>query len=99
MRGRCREGSNAVGGNACTTRLSLPDESFVNVMRWYFMINVRQSGYETIEVQTVFIAHYQRHHQRFEWPQDGHWHVLGPERCFDAVVRSEPLSGKFPRQK
>ena len=66
-------------------------------MRQYFMANARQKGYETIDMQRVFIAHYQEYHQRFEWPYDGHSNVLAYERCFDAVAHSELLSKQFSR--
>lgn len=46
--------------------LGLADGSFVDVMRQYFMTSARQKGYETIDMQQVFIAHYQEYHRRFE---------------------------------
>lgn len=75
----------------------LEDRSFEDVMRRYFLANARRKGYETIDMQPVFIAHYQAHRQRFEWSFDGHWNALGHERCFDAVAHSELLSEQFSR--
>ena len=66
-------------------------------MKRYLMTNIRQKGYETIDMQEVFIAHYQEYHQRFEWLYDGHWNALAHERCFDAVAHPELLSKQFSR--
>ena len=71
--------------------------SFVDVMRRYFLANADRAGYETIDLQPRFIAHYRRHRRRFEWPWDDHWNALGHERCFDAVAGSGLLSA-FPRR-
>ena len=68
-----------------------------DVMRRYFLANADRRGYETLDLQPRFIAHYRRHRQRFEWPQDRHWNALGHERCFDAVRSSKLLSAAFPR--
>ena len=68
-----------------------------DVMRRYFLANADRRGYETLDLQPRFIAHYRKHRQRFEWPQDEHWNALGHERCFDAVRSSKLLSEAFPR--
>ena len=72
---------------------------FVDEMRRYFIANARRRGYETIDMQPIFIAHHREHRQRFEWPQDGHWNALGHELCRDAVARSALLSKTFPRSR
>ena len=68
-----------------------------DVLRRYFLANAARRGYETLDLQPRFIAHYRKHRQRFEWPQDFHWNALGHERCFDAVRSSKLLSEAFPR--
>ena len=68
-----------------------------DVMRRYFLANADRRGYETLDLQPRFIAHYRKHRQRFEWPQDIHWNAPGHERCFDAVRSSKLLSAAFPR--
>ena len=68
-----------------------------DVLRRYFLANADRRGYETLDMQPRFAAHYQQHGRRFEWPQDYHWNALGHERCFDAVRSSKLLSEAFPR--
>ncbi len=70
---------------------------FVDEMRRHFIANARRQGYETIDMQPLFIAHHREHRRRFEWPQDSHWNALGHELCRDAVARSELLSKTFSR--
>ena len=68
-----------------------------DVLRRYFLANAERRGYETLDLQPRFIAHWRKHRQRFEWPQDAHWNALGHERCFEAVRSSKMLSAAFPR--
>ena len=69
--------------------------SFVDVMRRHLLANAGRKGYETIDMQPRFTAHYREHRQRFDWPRDGHWNALGHERCFEAVAGSELLAAAF----
>ena len=64
--------------------------------RRYFMRNAVHRGYETLDLQPRFRAHYRRHRRRFEWPQDHHWNALGHELCSDAVRSSAMLADAFP---
>lgn len=48
------------------------------------------------DLEPAFVAHYQVHRERFDWPQDAHWNPLGHEMCFDAVAESTLLSAGFP---
>ena len=68
----------------------------MDVMRRYFLANAGRRGYEAIDMQPRFIAHYREHGRRFEWPRDEHWNALGHERCFEAVAGSELLAVGFP---
>ena len=67
-----------------------------DVTRRRFLANARRRGYETIDMQPRFRAHYRKYGRRFEWPQDYHWNALGHERCFEAVRSSKLLAGAFP---
>ena len=69
---------------------------YVDVMRRYFMTKANRIGYETIDMQPVFLAHYETHGERFEWPQDSHWNALGHEMCFDVASRSDLLTRGIP---
>ena len=77
-------------------RLDEARGSFLDVMRRYFLANAGRRGYEAIDMQPRFIAHYREHGRRFEWPRDEHWNALGHERCFEAVAGSELLAAGFP---
>ena len=77
-------------------RLAVPSGTFMAVMRGYFLAHARRKGYETIDLEPRFIAHYRTHGRRFEWPRDLHWNALGHEVCFDAVRSSALLTGTFP---
>ena len=65
--------------------------------RRYFLANAGRRGYEIRDLHPRMRAHWRKHRQRFEWPQDGHWNALGHEQCFAAVRSSELLSDAFPR--
>lgn len=77
--------------------LRASDGSLVDVMRRYFLAAARRQGYETLDMQPVFIAHHREHRRRFEWPQDRHWNPLGHEMCWEAVMQSSTMSKTFPR--
>ena len=77
-------------------RLAGTRGSFLDVMNRYFLATAGRKGYETIDLQPRFIAHYREHGQRFEWPRDKHWNALGHERCFEAVAGSKLLSAPSP---
>ena len=75
------------------------DVGYVDAMRRYFMAHARRRGYETIDLEPAFVAHYRAHRERFDWRQDAHWNALGHEMCFEAVAGSALLSGGFPGSK
>ena len=62
--------------------------SYFDTMRQYFMVNAAERGYEVIDMQPIFGAHYARHGERFEWAQDAHWNALGHELCSQETNRS-----------
>ena len=77
-------------------RLDEARGSYLDAMRRYFLANADRKGYETVDMQPRFIAHYREHGQRFEWPRNRHWNALGHERCFEAVAGSKMLATTFP---
>ena len=77
-------------------RLDAARASLSDVMRRYFLATAGRKGYEALDMQPRFAAHYREHRQRFEWPRDEHWNALGHERCFEAVAGSKMLSAAFP---
>ena len=79
-----------VGTSAARRRLE-------DAARRYFLANAGRRGHEIRDLHPRMRAHWRKHRQRFDWPQDGHWNALGHERCFAAVRSSELLSDAFPR--
>ena len=66
------------------------DVGYVDAMRRYFIENVVRRGYETIDLEPAFAAHYRLHRTQFDWlPLDGHWNAVGHEVCSDAAAGSE----------
>ncbi len=59
--------------------------SFFDVMRRYFLERANEAGYEVIDMQTVFMAHFARFGQRFEYTHDDHWNPLGHQLFFEAM--------------
>lgn len=59
--------------------------SFFDVMRRYFLERANETGYEVIDMQTVFMAHFARFGRRFEYTNDDHWNPLGHELFFEAM--------------
>ena len=79
-------------------RLEAARGSYDDVMRRYFLANADRRGYEILDMQPRFIAHWREHRQRFDWPSDRHWNALGHERCFDAVRSSKLLRAFSPER-
>jgi hypothetical protein len=67
--------------------------SYAAIMRRYFMAAARQRGYEVIDMEPRFVAHYVRAEQRFEFPRDGHWNAVG----HGVVARAVHASSVFER--
>jgi hypothetical protein len=62
--------------------------SYFGQMRAYFLERAHTAGYETIDMQPLFLQHHARTQQRFEFPTDGHWNGLGHELAARAVEQS-----------
>jgi hypothetical protein len=56
------------------------------------MKNAEKLGFEIVDMQPVFLKHYRKYGQRFEFPNDGHWNSLGHELFTDAIAKSKALS-------
>jgi hypothetical protein len=59
--------------------------SFFDVMRRYFLDRANETGYEVIDMQPLFMAHFARFGRRFEYTNDDHWNPLGHELFFEAM--------------
>jgi hypothetical protein len=63
-------------------------ESYFEIVRRSFRQKGEALGYEVIDLEPLFFAHYRKHHQRFEFPDDGHWNSLGHSLAAEAVQSS-----------
>ena len=45
--------------------------------RSYFIDKAKSYGFTVIDMEPVFADHYQKHKQKFEFSNDGHWNSLG----------------------
>jgi hypothetical protein len=65
--------------------------SYFAIMREAFMHKAQALGYEVIDLDPWFLAHYTAHGERFEHPRDGHWNSLGHGVAAEAVMSSKLL--------
>lgn len=66
--------------------------SYFGSMRRYFMQNAVLQGFEVIDMQPIFLQHYQKHGQPFDFPLDNHWNSFGHQLFAEAVVESKVFS-------
>jgi hypothetical protein len=75
-----------------------PDEarrgkgSYFDLMRRVFQEKGQINGYEVIDLDPLFFAHFEKFGRRFEDPRDHHWNSLGHSIAADAVLNSQLLS-------
>jgi hypothetical protein len=60
-------------------------------MRRAFLAKAEALGYGAIDLDPYFFAHYRKHGESFEVPDDGHWNAIGHEVAADAVLSSDFL--------
>ncbi len=77
--------------------LALVEDSYFAVMRRYLLEKARQGGFAALDLQPVFVEHYQQHNQHFEFLDDAHWNALGHQVFAEAaaqssVIRSPPTN-------
>ena len=65
--------------------------SFVDVMRNYFLQAATDINYEVIDLQPLFIEHYQQYQQPFEFPKDNHWNAVANSVFADAIAQSQTI--------
>lgn len=65
------------------------EHSYFGIMRRYFSASVAARGFELIDMHPIFVAHYERHHEAFEFPREQHWNRLGHQLVAEAIVRSK----------
>jgi hypothetical protein len=63
--------------------------SYYDQMRREFMAVAAAQGYSVIDMQHTFLQHYDKNHQQFEFPHDGHWNGLGRRLVAEDIMQSE----------
>lgn len=48
-------------------------QSYFGQMRTYLLAQAKLRGFNTLDLQPAFAAEYGGNHERFDWPEDGHW--------------------------
>lgn len=66
--------------------------SYFVQMREFFIAAARRAGYEAIDMDPAFFAHYRATGERFEFPTDGHWNGLAHKLAAEAALHSALLS-------
>ena len=65
--------------------------TYFDRMRRAFRGRAAALGYEVIDLDPPFQAHYRQNRQRFEWPRDGHWNATAHGVAAGAVLQSKLL--------
>ena len=73
--------------------LELGQGSYFEIMRRYFLESVRDKGYKIIDMEPLFVDHYRKYGQRFEYIDHGHWNAIGHELVFEAIRDSSVFLG------
>lgn len=66
--------------------------SYFAQMRDYLLKEAATRGFETVDMQSVFIADFEARHRPFESPRDGHWNAYGHEVAAETLLRSPWLA-------
>jgi len=56
---------------------TIQKSEYFSKQRKYFIYKAKGFGFTVIDMEPVFADHYQKHKQKFEFPNDGHWNSLG----------------------
>jgi len=68
--------------------------SYFDRMRGEFRKKAEAKGYEVIDMDPFFFAHFRQYHEKFEDSRDFHWNALGHSIAADAVMSSK-LPSRF----
>lgn len=63
-------------------------ETCFTSIRPYFISKAREQGFETIDMEPIFIEDYQKHGRNFEEPTDWHWNGYGHQVASEAIQKS-----------
>lgn len=68
------------------------ESSYFSIMREYFISHAKTLGYETIDMESIFLKHFNKYHNHFEFPHDNHWNGLGHKLAFLAIRNSKTFA-------
>jgi hypothetical protein len=60
-------------------------KSYFGVMRGALLNQANHAGFETLDLQPVFLDDYRKHHQRLEFARDDHWNEYGHAVVANAI--------------
>lgn len=66
--------------------LDAGERSYWGRVRNHFVAGARARGFGVIDMQPVFIDHFARHGEHFEFARDGHWNALGHRLVAERVA-------------
>ena len=72
--------------------------TYFDLMRRAFRSRAEALGYQCLDLDPYFFAHYAAHAQRFEYPRDGHWNETGHAVAAKAVLASKLVGGLTGQQ-
>ena len=64
------------------------DSTFSGQVRRYLLERGREAGFEVVDMEPIFAAHFARNSVRFEYPVDAHWNDVGHRVAAEAVSAS-----------
>ncbi|MBF0292870.1 MAG: hypothetical protein HQK86_12020 [Nitrospinae bacterium] len=73
--------------------------AYFPVMREYFIQQAKARGFTVVDMQPVFVEHYKKHGQRFEYKTDGHWNGLAHGLAAKALSETEVARSVFASKK
>jgi hypothetical protein len=62
--------------------------TYAGRLRGYLLERGRQAGFEVLDMEPIFAAHFTRDSVRFEYPMDAHWNEVGHHVAAEAVAAS-----------
>ena len=70
------------------------ESEYFKKQRDYFIKKAKDNGFTVIDMQSVFVMHYQINIQRFEFLNDSHWNSLGHKIIAEEIAKELNLKLK-----
>ncbi len=73
---------------------NIVESEYFKKQRDYFMKKAKDYGFTVIDMESVFVGHYQSNNQRFEFLNDSHWNSLGHKIVAEEIAKELNLKLK-----